>query len=126
MARYVLLIPPRTPDLPVCTVVFVGQKPDLVAAEAQITHTTRKINNALKTKEEVARSEVKLAEKVGMLEKELVNVRKAADAAQGMLPFVVILLLSDCVDFGRVEESRKASQHNMALSESSLEEYRKL
>jgi structural maintenance of chromosome 1 len=55
-----------------------------VSTEAQITHTTRKINNALKAKEEVARSEEKLAEKVGILEKELASVRKAADAAQGM------------------------------------------
>lgn len=83
-----------------------GKRPELVAAEAQITHTTRKINNALKTKEEVARNEEKLADKVAMLEKELVSVRKAADAVQ--------------------EESRKASQHNIALSEASLEEYRKL
>jgi structural maintenance of chromosome 1 len=61
----------------------LGQRPDLVAAEAQITHSTRKINNALKTKDEVVRNEEKLAEKVAMLEKELVSVRKAADAAQG-------------------------------------------
>ena len=67
--------------------VFVGQKPDLVATETQIIHSTRKINNVTKTKEEVARSEEKLAEKVNMLEKELASVRKAADAAQGRFIF---------------------------------------
>ena len=94
-----------------------------MAAEAQITHTTRKINNALKTKEEVTRSEEKLAEKVGVLERELANVRRAADAAQGTLSFLGRLYSAD---FAGIEESRKASQHNMALSEESLEEYRKL
>ncbi|KAF8068609.1 condensin complex subunit SMC1 [Lyophyllum atratum] len=83
-----------------------GKKPDLVAVEAQITHSTRKINNTGKTKEEVARSEEKLRERVEALQKELESVRRAADAAQ--------------------EEQRKASQKNMALSEESLEEYRKL
>jgi structural maintenance of chromosome 1 len=51
--------------------------------EAQITHTTRKIGNALKTREEVARTEEKLREKVEQLQKELASVRRAADAAQG-------------------------------------------
>ncbi|KAF5378785.1 hypothetical protein D9615_006938 [Tricholomella constricta] len=83
-----------------------GKRPDLVSVEAQITHITRKINNASKTKEEVARNEKKLGERVDSLEKELASVRKAADVAQ--------------------EEQRKASQHNMALSEESLEEYRNL
>jgi hypothetical protein len=54
-----------------------------------------------------------------------VNVWKVADAAQGTLPFVMPFLLADA-DSECVEELRKASQHNMALSESGLEEYRKL
>ncbi|KAG6915096.1 hypothetical protein DXG01_013475 [Tephrocybe rancida] len=83
-----------------------GKRPDLVAIEAQITHGTRKINNTTKTRDEVARNEQKLRDRVESLEKELGTVRRAADAAQ--------------------EEQRKASQHNMALSEDSLEEYRKL
>lgn len=102
-----------------------------MAAEAQITHTTRKINNALKIQEEVARSEEKLAGKVTMLEKDLASVRKAADAAQGT--FIIIILpetnfgvLTSPARLSYIEESRKASQHNLALSEASLEEYRKL
>ncbi|KAG6820541.1 hypothetical protein H0H93_015712 [Arthromyces matolae] len=83
-----------------------GKRPDLVAIEAQITHSTRKINHAIKTREEVARNEHKLRERVESLEKELATVRKAADKAQ--------------------EEQRKAAQDNMSLSEDSLEEYRKL
>ncbi|KAG6852767.1 hypothetical protein C0991_009264 [Blastosporella zonata] len=83
-----------------------GKRPDLVAIEAQITHSTRKINNATKTRDEVARNEQKLRGRVASLEKDLASVRRAADAAQ--------------------EEQRKAAQHNMALSEESLEEYRKL
>ncbi|KAG5644198.1 hypothetical protein DXG03_008861 [Asterophora parasitica] len=83
-----------------------GKRPDLVAIEAQITHSTRKINNATKTKDEVARNEDQLSERVETLDKELASVRKTADAAQ--------------------EQQRKASQLNMALSEESLEEYRNL
>ncbi|KAF9457597.1 condensin complex subunit SMC1 [Collybia nuda] len=83
-----------------------NKRPDLVSSEAQITHTTRKITNMLKTRDDVAKNEEKLGELVESLEKELASVRKAADAAQ--------------------EEQRKASQHNMALSEESLAEYRQL
>jgi hypothetical protein len=81
---------------------FVGQKPDLVAAEAQITHSTRKINNAIKTKEEVARNEEKLAEKVGMLEKELASVRKAADAAQGTCHYFLYYRRVRVLTFGGI------------------------
>jgi len=59
------------------------QRPDLAAVEAQITHTTRKINNATKTMEEVDRNETKLSERVQSLQNELASVKKAADAAQG-------------------------------------------
>ena len=60
------------------------QRPDLAAVEAQITHTTRKINNATKTMEEVARNETKLSERVESLQNELASVKKAADGAQGI------------------------------------------
>ncbi|PPQ70346.1 hypothetical protein CVT25_000126 [Psilocybe cyanescens] len=83
-----------------------GKRPELVEKEAQITHATRKLNNALKSKDELAKNEAQLQTKVAALENELVSVRKAAERAQ--------------------EEQRKASQHNVALSEESLEEYRKL
>jgi hypothetical protein len=65
---------------------FYGyQKPDLVALEAQIAHGTRKVNNALKAKEESAKTEENLAQKVGNYEKELASVKRAADEAQGMI-----------------------------------------
>ncbi|KAG6898016.1 hypothetical protein C0992_007012 [Termitomyces sp. T32_za158] len=83
-----------------------GKRPDLVAVEAQITHSTRKINNAIKTRDEVARNEQKLRNQVESLEKELASVRRAADLAQ--------------------EEQRRVTQNNMSLSAESLEEYRKL
>ncbi|KDR79797.1 hypothetical protein GALMADRAFT_241878 [Galerina marginata CBS 339.88] len=83
-----------------------GKRPELVATEAQITHATRKLNNAQKSKEELAKNEKQLETKVATLQQELVSVRKAAERAQ--------------------EEQRNASQHNIALSEESLEEYRKL
>ncbi|CAA7261205.1 unnamed protein product [Cyclocybe aegerita] len=83
-----------------------GKRPELVATDAQITHATRKMNNASKTKEDVAKTESQLQAKVTALQQELASVRKAAERAQ--------------------EEQRKASQHNIALSEESLEEYRNL
>jgi structural maintenance of chromosome 1 len=103
-----------------------------VAAEAQIMHTTCKVTNALKMQEEVAQSKEKLAGKVVMLEKELASMRKAADAAQGTFIIIVLLetkfleVLTSFVHLSYIEESRRALQHNLALSESSLEKYRKL
>lgn len=95
-----------------------------MSTEAQITHTTRKIEKALKTQEEVARNEEKLRERVTLLQRELASVRKAADAAQGNTSSSCDAMLRAQPIFS--EEQRKASQHNMALSEESLEEYRKL
>lgn len=63
-----------------------SQRPDLVTTEAHITHATRKLNNALKTKAEVEKSQESLQLRVDNLEKELISVKKAADAAQGSLP----------------------------------------
>ena len=82
------------------------QKPELVAADAQIAHVTRKLGNATKTKEDVFKSEETLSSRLEALRKELANTKKAADKAQ--------------------EEQRKASRQNLALSEESLDEYRKL
>ncbi|PPQ75489.1 hypothetical protein CVT24_013353 [Panaeolus cyanescens] len=81
-------------------------KPELVAAETQIQHSTRKLNNAKKTQEELLKNEQQFKVKVAALQKELENVRRAAERAQ--------------------EEQRKNSQHNIALSEEKLEEYRQL
>ncbi|KAF8892810.1 hypothetical protein CPB84DRAFT_1816222 [Gymnopilus junonius] len=75
-----------------------AKKPELIATKAQITHATRKMNNAEKSKDELVKNKKQL-------EVKLVTVRKAAQKAQ--------------------EEQRKASQHNVALSEDS-EEYHNL
>ncbi|KAM6496344.1 condensin complex subunit SMC1 [Amanita muscaria] len=83
-----------------------NKKPDLVATDAQIAHVTRKLNNATKTKEDVTKSSETIATRVDALRKELTSTKKAAEKAQ--------------------EEQRKASRQNLALSEESLEEYRKL
>ncbi|KAJ6560360.1 condensin complex subunit SMC1 [Mycena capillaripes] len=86
--------------------VLDGKRPDLVTAEAQITHVKRKLTNATKAKTELESQQEGLQTKVNNLQKELASVKKAADAAQ--------------------DAQRKASQHNMALGEESLIEYRKL
>ncbi|KAL0571911.1 Structural maintenance of chromosomes protein 1 [Marasmius crinis-equi] len=83
-----------------------AKKPDLVSTEAQITHATRKLNNATKSKDEVSKSEAELKEKLQNLQKELQQVKRMADEAS--------------------EAQRKTSQSNLALSEESLEEYRRL
>ncbi|KAJ7598927.1 condensin complex subunit SMC1 [Mycena floridula] len=83
-----------------------SKRPELVTAEAQITHSTRKMNNASKTHADVIKSTKNQQTRVDDLQKELQKVKAAANAAQ--------------------EQQRKASQHNLALSEDSLEEYRKL
>ncbi|KIM37018.1 hypothetical protein M413DRAFT_448746 [Hebeloma cylindrosporum] len=83
-----------------------AKRPDLVATEAQITHATRKMKNALKTKEDLVKNQTQLEAKVAALQQELATVGRAAERAQ--------------------EEQRKASQHNVALTEESLEEYRRL
>ncbi|KAK7054035.1 structural maintenance of chromosomes protein [Favolaschia claudopus] len=86
--------------------VLDGKRPDLVTAEAHIAHSKRKVDNAAKAKAELERQQATQQTKVNNLQKELASVKKAADAAQ--------------------EAQRKASQHNMALGEESLNEYRKL
>ncbi|KAF8915965.1 SMCs flexible hinge [Mucidula mucida] len=83
-----------------------SKKPELAAVEAQIAHSTRKINKAAKTKEEVEKSVTDSTTKVKKLEKELGSVEKVANDAQ--------------------EAQRKASQHNMALSDESFQEYNHL
>ena len=62
-----------------------NKKPELVATEAQITHSTRKLNNAAKSKEELVKTETQLQTKVTALQQELVAVEKAAKKAQGQL-----------------------------------------
>jgi len=85
------------------------QRPDLVATEAQITHATRKLNNAQKTREEVGKSEENLRLRVNGLQKELVSVKKAADAAQGGVRCRVPLFINipiPCLFLQRHKEKR--------------------
>ncbi|KAH7929959.1 RecF/RecN/SMC protein [Leucogyrophana mollusca] len=83
-----------------------GKQPDLAATEAQIQHSTRKLQNAQTMGEQVTKDADRQKEKLDGLQRDLVNARKAADAAQ--------------------EAHRRASQHNTSLSEESLSEYRSL
>ncbi|KAF8650227.1 hypothetical protein AX16_005342 [Volvariella volvacea WC 439] len=83
-----------------------AKRPDLVAIEAQITHATRKLNNATKAKDDVSRTAAVLENKLKALQSELDTVKRQAQEAQ--------------------EAQRRISQLNVALSEESLEEYRQL
>ncbi|KAJ3982202.1 hypothetical protein F5890DRAFT_406855 [Lentinula detonsa] len=83
-----------------------SKRPDLVAVEAQITHSTRKMNNAQKTKQDVAKTQSDLEGRVHNLETELAKVKRDADKAQ--------------------EAQRRMSQNNLALNDERLEEYRSL
>ncbi|KAJ7887553.1 hypothetical protein B0H14DRAFT_1235848 [Mycena olivaceomarginata] len=86
--------------------VLDGKRPELVTAEAHIAHAKRKLTNATKAKAELEAQQAGQQAKVNNMQQELARVKKQADAAQ--------------------EAQRKASQHNMALGEHTLDEYRKL
>ncbi|KAI0781931.1 cohesin complex subunit psm1 [Abortiporus biennis] len=83
-----------------------AKKPDLIQVQAQIDHSNRKKNNALKLKQQVERDAAKQQEKLNGLKENLRDVKRAADAAQ--------------------DAQRRASRSNLSLSEESLEEYRRL
>jgi structural maintenance of chromosome 1 len=93
-----------------------------VAIEAQIAHSARKVTNANKLREQVLKDVEKKEEKLNFLQKDLVNVRKAADAAQGNAYTSLYSPISQL----STEAQGKASRNNTSLSEESLEEYRKL
>jgi structural maintenance of chromosome 1 len=59
------------------------QKPELVAVEASIAHSTRKLNNAQKLQEQVSKEVEKQATKLRGYLGDLETVQKAADEAQG-------------------------------------------
>jgi structural maintenance of chromosome 1 len=94
-----------------------------VATEAQIIHATRKINNALKSKGDLAKNQTQLEAKVAALQQELATVGRAAERAQGAGLFLTTFPIKLIF---RSEEQRKVSQHSVALTEESLEEYRRL
>ena len=57
--------------------------PDLVSTEAQLAHSRRRLKNAIKSKETLAKSETQLQTKLTSLQQELASVTKAAERAQG-------------------------------------------
>lgn len=64
-------------------VIPPSQKPELVAFEASIAHSSRKLNNAQKLHEQVSKEVERQATKVGGYRGDLQSVQKAADEAQG-------------------------------------------
>lgn len=83
-----------------------AKKPELIAVEAQLAHSTKKIKNAQNVREQVTQDEAKQKDKVRKLQGDLESVQRAADAAQ--------------------EDQRRLSQNNLSLSQDSLDEYRRL
>lgn len=84
-----------------------NKRPDLAAVEAQTLHSKRKIETTRKTHGDAGKALAEQEAKLATLEKDLANTKKAGDEAQ--------------------EKARKAaSQGNIALSEESLQEYRRL
>ncbi|KAJ8594932.1 RecF/RecN/SMC protein [Rhizopogon salebrosus TDB-379] len=82
------------------------QEPELVEVDAQIKHSTRKLQNAKKMQEQVGNDAERQQAKLQGLMRDLANAKQAADEA--------------------AEAQRRASQHNVSLSETSLAEYRSL
>jgi len=66
------------------------QRPELVTAEAQISHATRKKTNSAKLKEQVAKDVEKKQEKIASYNRDLAVVRQEADRVQGELSFFVV------------------------------------
>ncbi|PCH34989.1 cohesin complex subunit psm1 [Wolfiporia cocos MD-104 SS10] len=83
-----------------------GKKPDLVQVDQQIKHSERRRDNAQKEREKTEQAAVKQRDQLQGLRSDLQKVQKAANDAQ--------------------DAQRRAAQHNLSLSEESLEEYRRL
>jgi structural maintenance of chromosome 1 len=64
-------------------VPFFLQRPELMAIEASIAHSTRKMNNARQLREQVSKEVEKQATKLRGYQTDLQTVQKAADEAQG-------------------------------------------
>ncbi|KAG2151543.1 RecF/RecN/SMC [Suillus clintonianus] len=83
-----------------------AKEPELVEVDAQIKHSSRKLQNSQKMQEQVGNDAERQQAKLHSLTRDLVNARQAADEA--------------------AEAHRRASQQNTSLSENSLAEYRSL
>jgi len=66
------------------------QRPELVTAEAQISHATRKKTNSAKLKEQVAKDVEKKQEKIASYHRDLGVVRQEADRVQGKSLFSLV------------------------------------
>ncbi len=64
-------------------VVSLSQKPELLAVEASIAHSSRKLNNAQKLQEQVSKEVERQATKVRGYQGDLQSVQKAANEALG-------------------------------------------
>ncbi|KAG8907644.1 Structural maintenance of chromosomes protein 1 [Tulasnella sp. 403] len=83
-----------------------AKRPDLVAADAQMAHSRRKVENVTKAMDATKRDVDKQQESLKKIDEELQLVRRMADEAQ--------------------ENTRRASQAGLSLNEEHLEEYRAL
>ncbi|KAG1847796.1 P-loop containing nucleoside triphosphate hydrolase protein [Suillus tomentosus] len=83
-----------------------AKEPELVEVDAQIKHSSRKLQNSQKIQEQVGNDAERQQAKLHSLRRDLSNAKQAADEA--------------------AEAHRRASQHNTSLSEDSLAEYRSL
>lgn len=74
------------------------QRPELVQLEAQIAHSSRKRDNAKKIAEQVEQDAEKQRDKLNSLRRDLDDVTKAANTAQGGLSTLTTFLscLIDC------------------------------
>ena len=66
------------------------QRPELVTAEVQISHATRKKANSAKLMEQVAKDIEKKQQKMASYHRNLGIVRQVADRVQGGCSFLVV------------------------------------
>ena len=58
--------------------MLYAEIPKLVSTEAQLAHSTQKLNNAIKSTEAPSKTETQLQDKVTLLQQELASAKKAA------------------------------------------------
>ena len=84
--------------------------------EAQIAHCTRKVKNTQKLSEQVLKDVEKKEEKLNSLTRDLVSVKKAADAAQGN--FLSTCLYPSCLPVDRGSAESFPTKHLFERGES--------
>jgi structural maintenance of chromosome 1 len=96
-----------------------------VEVDAQIKHSSRKLQNSQKIQEQVGNDAERQQAKLHSLSRDLSNARQAADEAAGQ-PSDALYSFFFFHKSLYAEAYRRASQHNTSLSENSLAEYRSL